>query len=167
MPSVSILLLPGDIFGLLALAFIGFTSVFMLIRKQLLRLTKNLDLLRRTHIYAAGLGGMFLVLHIAYFITWPLTTAIALGYVAAAMAGVVWLTGTAFLERFRDSLFYHSTLSFAAISLMVIHAAGAALNFPIIFAFGVLLVATIAVIYKALMHTEKTLKAAGVVEHSR
>lgn len=167
MPTVSIFILPGDIFGFLALGFIGFTSVFMLIRKKLLKLTKNLELLRKIHIYIAGLGGMFLVLHVAYFITWPLTTAIVLGYVSAAMAGAVWLTGTAFLERFRYSLFYHGSLSFAAISLMVIHAAGAALNFPIIFAYGVLLLATVAVIYKALRHTKKTLKVAGVAEHSK
>ena len=161
---LNILILPGDIFGFLALGLIGFTSVFMLIRKHLLKYTKNLELLRKTHIYAATLGGLFLVLHVAYFITWPLTMPVAMGYVSAAIAGFVWLTGTAFLERFRDSLFYHGSLSFAAISLMAMHAAGSALNFPILVAYGIILASTLVVVYKATKHMDRTLKASGIVK---
>ena len=116
------LLLLGDIFGAFALTFIILTAALMLLRRRILKYTKNLDLLRRLHIYVSTLGGLFLVLHVAYFITYPLTTAVLLGYVSATMAGVVWITGTAFLERFKDSLFYHGSLSLAAISMMVIHA---------------------------------------------
>jgi hypothetical protein len=157
------LILPGDIFGFLALALISYTSVFMLVRKRLLKLTRNLDLLRKVHMYAATLGGLFLVLHVAYFITWPLTTGVVLGYVAAAIAGVVWVTGTAFLERFRDSLFYHGSLSLAAVSLMTIHAASSALNFPVLLAYAIVLSSTLVVVYKAFKHGEKTLKASGLV----
>jgi hypothetical protein len=159
-------ILPGDIFGIVALVLIAFTSIFMLVRKSLLRHTKNLDLLRRIHIYAATLGGLFLVLHVAYFISWPLNSAIVLGYIGAALAGVVWLTGTAFLERFRDSLFFHGSLSIGAVGLMAIHAASAGINLPIAFAYGVLALTSIAVLYKGLQHASKTLKAAGLVGHS-
>lgn len=162
MLGVSILILPGDIFGFLALGFIVFTAVFMLVRKRLLKFTKNLELLRKMHIYSATAGGLFLVLHLAYFISWPLTTGILLGYVSASIAAIVWITGMAFLERFRDSLFFHGSLSMGAISLMVIHAAGAGINFPLIVAIGVLLFTTIVVVYKASQHTTKTMKAAGL-----
>lgn len=155
------IILLGDIFGFLALGFIIFTAIFMLFRRKLLKHTKNLELLRRTHIYVATAGGFFLVLHAAYFVAWPLTVGIVLGYISAAVATVVWLTGTAFLEKFRDSLFFHGSLSMAAISLMVIHAAGAGINFPILVAYGVILLTTLVVIYKASQHTSKTLKAAG------
>ena len=162
MATFSILILPGDLFGFLALGFISFTAIFMLIRKKLLRYTKNLELLRKVHIYAAALGGFFLVLHVGYFVSWPLTLGVILGYVSASIATAVWLTGTAFLERFRDSLFFHGSLSMGAISLMVIHAASAGINFPIILAYGIVLATTLVVIYKASQHTTKTLEAAGI-----
>ncbi len=145
----------GDIFGILALILISFTAVFMLIRRSLLKLTKKLELLRKIHIYAATLGGLFLVLHVAYFISYPLSDAIVLGYVAAAAAGIVWITGTAFLERFKDTLFYHSSLSLVAISLMVIHSASSASNIPLDLVYVVLAVTSIIVLVKALGHAKK------------
>jgi hypothetical protein len=160
--SATVIFLLGDAFGFLALGLITFTAIFMLIRKKLLKLTRNLELLRKLHIFAGAAGGFFLVLHASYFISWPLTEGIILGYVSTAVATVVWLTGTAFLERFRDSLFFHGTLSMAAISLMVIHAASAGINFPVLVAYGILLTTTIVVIYKASQHTTKALKAAGI-----
>ncbi len=162
MVSLGIMILPGDIFGFLALGFIAFTAIFMLLRKKLLRHTKNLDLLRKIHIYAAAAGGFFLVLHVAYFIAWPLTLGVILGYVSASIAAAVWLTGSAFLERFRDSLFFHGSLSMGAISLMVIHAASAGINFPTFVAYGVILISTLVVIFKASQHSTKTLKAVGI-----
>jgi hypothetical protein len=104
MTSFSILFLPGDIFGFLALGFIIFTAMVMLVRRKLLKYTKNLERMRKLHIYAATGGGFFLMLHFAYFIIWPLTIGVILGYISASIAATVWLTGTAFLERFRDSL---------------------------------------------------------------
>lgn len=136
----------------------------MLIRKRLLKYTKNLELLRRIHIYASALGGLFLILHVAYFITYPVTTAVVLGYVSAAVAGTVWIMGTAFLERFKDSLFYHGSLSLAAISLMFIHAASSGINIPVYFALAVLLLNTGVALYKASQHAHKLLKAGGLVK---
>ena len=159
---MSIVFLAGDIFGFLALGFIIFTAIFMLLRKKILKVTRNLDLLRRIHIYSATGAGVFLILHAAYFMNWPITSAIILGYISASIAGIVWLTGTAFLERFKDSLFFHSALSIGSISLMVIHAGSAGINFPILVGSAILLFTTLVVIYKASQYTTKTLKSAGI-----
>ena len=164
MSQSALVFLPGDIFGIIALILISFTSVFMLVRKMVLKYTKNLDLLRRVHIYAATLGGLFLILHVAYFISYPVTMAVILGYISAAVAGVVWITGTAFLERFRDSLFYHGTLSLAGISLMVIHSSASGINIPAYFAYAVLIAAVAVTLYKAAHHTDRLLKAGGLVK---
>ena len=152
----------GDVFGLLALALISATAVLMLLRKRILKRFKNLDLMRRVHIVVAALGGLFLVLHVAYFITWPLNAEILLGYVSATLALVVWLTGTAFLERFRDSLYFHGTLSLSAISLMVIHSAAAGLNVPFAIAEVVLGGTTVVAIYKTTIYIGKMRAAGGV-----
>lgn len=155
-------LLIGDVFGLLALAFIGATAVLMLLRRQILKRLKNLELVRRIHVAVAGLGGLFLVLHVACFVSYPFTLAVLLGYVSAALALVVWMTGTAFLERFRDSLYLHGTLSLSAISLMVIHSSAAGLNVPFVLA-EVLLGATSAVaIFKASQYVQK-LSGSGTI----
>jgi hypothetical protein len=156
-------LMLGDVFGLLALALISATAVIMLLRRRILKRFKNLDLLRRIHIAIAGLGGLFLVLHVAYFITWPLNIEILLGYLSATLALVVWVTGTAFLERFRDSLYFHGTLSLSAISLMVIHSASAGLNVPFALAETVLGGTTMLAIYKTTQYVGK-LRDAGVVK---
>ena len=152
----------GDIFGLLALALISATAVLMLLRRRILKRFKNLDLIRRIHIAVAGLGGLFLVLHVAYFVTWPLNIEILLGYISATLALVVWLTGTAFLERFRDSLYFHGTLSLSAISLMVIHSSAAGLNVPIALAEVVLVGTTGVAVYKTTQYIEKMRTAGGV-----
>ncbi len=124
----------------------------MLIRRTLLRFSRNLELLRKIHMYAATLGGLFLVLHVAYFISYPYSDAIVLGYAAAVVAAVVWVTGSAFLERFKDSLFYHGSLSLVAISLMVIHSASAGSNIPVILAYLALGLTSLVVLAKALGH---------------
>jgi len=152
----------GDVFGLLALAFISATAVLMLLRRRILKRFKNLDLLRRVHIAVAAMGGLFLVLHVAYFITWPLSVEIFLGYVSATLALVVWVTGTAFLERFRDSLYFHGTLSLSAISLMVIHSAAAGLNVPFAFAEVVLGGTTAVAVYKTTQYIGKMKTVRGV-----
>jgi hypothetical protein len=126
-----VLILLGDVFGYLALALVIFSASFMLVRRRLLRYTKNLILLRKIHIYAATLAGLFIILHVAYFFGYPVSGAILLGYGSAAMAVFVWITGTAFLERLRDSLFYHGAMSVSTIALMVVHSAGAGVNIPL------------------------------------
>jgi hypothetical protein len=155
-------LLLGDVFGLLALVLIGATAVLMLVRKRILKRFKNLDLMRRVHIATAGLGGLFLILHVSYFISYPLNLEILLGYVSASLALVVWLTGTAFLERFRDSLYFHGTLSLSAISLMVIHSAAAGINVPFAIAEVVLGGTTIIAIYKTSQYIGKLRGTGGV-----
>jgi hypothetical protein len=155
-------LLLGDVFGLVALALMGATAVLMLIRRRILKRFKNLELIRRTHIAIAALAGLFLVLHVAYFITWPVSLEIMLGYASAAIALVVWVTGTAFLERFRDSLYFHGTLSLSAISLMVIHSAAAGLNIPFALAEAVLAGATWTAVYKTMQYIGKMRSAGGI-----
>jgi hypothetical protein len=152
----------GDVFGLIALALMGATAVLMLVRKRILKRFRNLELIRRAHIAVASLAGLFLVLHVAYFITWPVNFEILLGYASAAMALVVWVTGTAFLERFRDSLYFHGTLSLSGISLMVIHSAAAGLNVPFALAEVVLAGATWTAVYKTLQYVGKMRSAGGV-----
>jgi hypothetical protein len=155
-------LLLGDIFGLLALALISATAVLMLLRRQILKRFKNLDLIRRLHIGVASLAGLFLVLHVAYFFSYPITLEVFLGYVSAAIALVVWMTGTAFLERFRDSLYFHGTLSLSAIALIVIHSASAGFNVPFAVAEVVLAGTTAVAIFKTLQYVGK-LKTLGMM----
>jgi hypothetical protein len=153
-------LMLGDVFGLGALALIGGTAVMMLLRRQILRRFKNLEVVRRVHLLVAGLAGLFLVLHVAFFVSYPVTLEILLGYVSGVIAVAVWVTGTAFLERFRDSLYFHGTLSLSAISLMVIHSAAAGLNVPFALAEVVLGGATAVAVLKATQYIQK-LSAAG------
>jgi hypothetical protein len=148
-------LMLGDVFGLVALALIGATAVFMLARKRILKRYRNLDAMRRVHIAVAGLGGLFLILHVSYFVAYPINLEILLGYVSASIALIVWLTGTAFLERFRDSLYFHGTLSLSAISLMVIHSAAAGLNVPFALAEVVLGGTTTIAVFKTLEYIGK------------
>lgn len=152
----------GDVFGLLALALISATAILMLLRRRILKRFKNLELLRRVHLAVAGLGGLFLILHVAYFISWPLSLEILLGYISATLALVVWLTGTAFLERFRDSLYFHGTLSLSAISLMVIHSAATGLNVPLAFAEVVLGGTTAVAVFKTTQYIGKMRPSGGV-----
>ena len=153
-------LLLGDVFGIAAILLIGVTAVFMLLRRQILKRFKNLELLRRVHIAVAGFAGLFLILHVAYFISYPMTVEILLGYISAGLAFVVWLTGTAFLERFRDSLYFHGTLSLSAISLMVVHSSAAGLNVPFALAEVILVGTTGVAIFKTTQYIGK-LKTAG------
>lgn len=149
------MILLGDVFGYLALALVVFTASFMLVRRRILRYTKNLNLLRKLHVYAATLAGLFIVLHVAYFFSYPTTDAIVWGYGSAALAVFVWITGTAFLERFRDSLFYHGAVSLSTIGLMVVHAAGAGVNIPVSESLVVLACVATITLFKAQGHLSK------------
>jgi hypothetical protein len=141
---------------------IGATAVLMLLRRRILKRFKNLEAIRRAHIAIAAVAGLFLVLHVAYFITYPVNLEILLGYLSATLALVVWVTGTAFLERFRDSLYFHGTLSLSGISLMVIHSAAAGLNVPLVLAEVVLVGTTFAAVYKTTQYIGKMRTAGGV-----
>ena len=148
-------LLLGDVFGIAALVMIGATAALMLLRRQILKRFKNLEAVRRVHVAVAAMAGLLLVLHVAYFITWPVNFEILLGYASAVFALVVWLTGTAFLERFRDSLYFHGTLSLSGISLMVIHSASAGLNVPVTLAEVILVATTWTAVYKTAQYLGK------------
>ena len=118
----------GDIFGFAAVVLGGFSAFFMMVRGKLLKITKNLPAIRVIHIVISSAAGIFLILHIAYFYKYPLNTGIIFGYAAFGMAVVVWLTGTAVLEKVKDSLLFHSSFSVVFISLALIHGASTAAN---------------------------------------
>lgn len=160
--SSGFVLLLGDLFGIFALVLISATAVFMLLRRLILKRFKNLDAIRRIHIAIAGLAGLFLILHVAYFVSYPVNLEILFGYISAGLALVVWLTGTAFLERFRDSLYFHGTLSLSAISLIVIHSSTAGLNVPFALAEAILVGTTGVAIFKTAQHINKLKTATGV-----
>jgi hypothetical protein len=113
----------GDIFGFVALALTGATALLMLLRYKLLSLTKNINGLRAIHVAVATGAGLFLLIHAVYFINIPLSTGVLLGYVSVFVCIAVWLTGMAFLERLRDSLFFHGTISILLVMLLLLHAA--------------------------------------------
>lgn len=118
----------GDLFGYGALIFTALAAIIMLFRSKLLRATKNLGLVRTTHLGVAALAAVFLTLHIASLYLPPSTNGILLGYAAVIVSAVLWLSGTAFLTKVRDSLFFHGILSGVFIPLAVMHAALAGAN---------------------------------------
>ena len=145
----------GDIFGFLSLIFFSFSALLIarknnLIRVRLLRgpldpnrilrrrkvkgrllYLTNLGLVRRGHTFVAMLGGLFLVLHVAYLISYPLNGAIVLGYLAGAVIVALGITGTSYLQNFREVRFYHGATTLPVIALMVVHAAGSGFNLPV------------------------------------
>lgn len=105
--------------------------MLMLLRSRLLKVTKNVAAVRAAHVAVSALAGVFLLIHVAYLFTPPVSVPMDLGYVSAAVAVAVWVTGTAFLERLRDSLFFHGALSSILIGLVMIHAATSSVNIPL------------------------------------
>jgi len=83
---------------------------------------------RGLHVTVATLAAVFLVLHIASLYLPPSTNGILLGYAAVAISAVLWLSGTAFLTKVRDSLFFHGVLSGVFIPLALMHAATSSVN---------------------------------------
>jgi hypothetical protein len=120
----------GDVFGFVAVLLGGTSAFFMLIRGKLLKITRNLPAIRAIHVIISAGAGVFVILHVAYFYSYPITTGVLLGYAAFALSIAVWLTGTAFLEKVKDSLLFHSSFSMVFISLALIHAASANANIP-------------------------------------
>ena len=132
--SAASTLTAGDAFGFGALILIGLAAILMLMRSKLLTLTKNLNLIRGIHIAISTLAGAFLILHVTSLFTLPVSNGIILGYVAVGAAVIVWLSGTAFLERLRDSLFFHGSMTAVLVGLSVMHAAVIGLNIPTLWA---------------------------------
>lgn len=118
----------ADLFGFVALALIAATGVLMLFKKSLAPWMSNPERLWRLHIVVAGAGGVFLGLHVALFLAFPLSLPVFLGYAATGAALFVWLTGSIYFQAVRNSMFYHGLLSIGAIFLMVVHTFGAGRN---------------------------------------
>ncbi len=124
----------GDATGFASLILIGFSAVFMLVRSKLLKVTKNIAAVRAAHVAVSALAGIFMIAHIALLFTPPTSLPVDLGYASVALAVTVWLTGTAFLEKLRDSLFFHGSLSTVLAGLIMVHAATSSLDVPLMLA---------------------------------
>lgn len=144
-------------FGFLAVTFIATSALFMFLRGKLLKLTRNLQLIRTVHIAISALAGLFLVLHVIYFVSYPLNEGIILGYASFGLAIVVWVTGSAFLEKVRGSLYFHSSLSIVVISLALMHAATTGINLPLIFS-ELVLGTTVVVVISNMAYQLKKIK---------
>ena len=125
--------------GYVALVLIAGTGVLMVFRKSLLRATRRPNLLRALHVGVGAVGGAFLVVHVAFFLTFPVSVAVLYGYVATYVAFFVWVTGLLFIEGLRSSVYYHGILSLLGVSLMVLHVFDAGRGIPL-FDSGILLV---------------------------
>ena len=137
---------PGDLYGFLALFFMIFAAIMMLFRTKLLKWTKSLGAVRSIHVATSTLAGFFLILHISNQYLPPNSTGVILGYTAVFASVIVWLTGTMFLEKVKDTLFFHGVISGLLIPLSMIHAATTGSNIPF-FWIQILVATTAAVIF--------------------
>lgn len=128
----------GDAAGFLALILIGVSASFMLVRSRILKVTRNIAAVRGIHVAISVLAGVFIIVHVSLLFLPPMSVAVDLGYLSVGVAVVVWLSGTAFLERLRDSLFFHGTLSTILVGLIMAHAATSSLEMPALLSEGML-----------------------------
>lgn len=128
----------GDAAGFLALILVGMSASFMLVRSRVLKVTRNIAAVRAIHVLISALAGVFIIVHVSLLFLPPMSVAVDLGYLAVGVAVVVWLSGTAFLERLRDSLFFHGTLSTILVGLIMAHAATSSLEMPALLSEGML-----------------------------
>lgn len=145
----------GDTTGFIALVLVGLSAVFMLFRSRLLKMTKNLAAVRGAHIAISFFAGVFMITHILYSFSLPTTLPIDLGYVSVGVSVVVWLTGTAFLQRLRDSLFFHGTLSTILAGLIMVHAATSSANIPLLMVQTFLGLTVVIMVVNAAYHIHK------------
>jgi len=145
--------------GIFALVLIIATALLVFLKTRLVnRHPSRRDLITKTHIVLATLGGAFLLLHADYFIRAPIFDPwIFLGYLSTAVALVVWFTGFSFIERLRYSLLYHGSLSLFAIALMIIHAVELGLNLPLEITEAILVVLVVVTFVRAMQHVGKIL----------
>ena len=149
----------GDLYGFAALFLIALTAALMLLRSKILKLTKNIALVRTVHLVLSAAAGLFLALHISSLFSPPVSTGILLGYAAVFASVVAWLTGTAFLKKVKDSLFFHGVLSSILIPLSMMHIATTSTNFPAYWS-QILLLATAAVVFaNAALHIKRALSS--------
>jgi hypothetical protein len=157
----------GDATGFLALIMIGLSSIFMLLRSKLLKVTRNIAAIRGAHVAASALAGAFLLVHIAYLFTPPSSVSMDLGYVSVAVSVAVWLTGTAFLEKLRDSLFFHGALSSILVGLIMVHAATASVNIPLFLVEIILGTTLIVMVANATYHLNRAVPRSRTVEMAK
>jgi hypothetical protein len=149
----------GDLYGFAALFFIALAAALMLLRSKVLKLTKNIALVRAIHLVLSSVAGLFLALHISSLFLPPVSTGIILGYAAVIASVVAWLSGTAFLRKVKDSLFFHGVLSSILIPLSMMHVATTSTNLPAYWA-QILLVATAGVVFaNAALHIKRALSS--------
>jgi len=144
--SAASVMTAGDLYGFAALFLIALAAALMLLRSKLLKMTKNIALIRASHVVISTLAGLFLALHISSLFLPPVSIGVILGYGAVVASVIAWLTGTAFLEKVKDSLFFHGVLSSVLIPLSLMHAATTSTNMPAYF-FQLMLAGTAAVVF--------------------
>jgi hypothetical protein len=151
----------GDALGFAALIVVGLASFFMLIRSALLKRYRNLPAIRAVHLGLSILAGTLLILHISLLFSWPSTPGLALGYASFAVAMSVWVSGTAFLEKLRDSLFFHGTLASLLVALALVHGAISSTDIPFEFTQVMLASSSAILIVNALYHLRKGVNLTG------
>jgi drug/metabolite transporter (DMT)-like permease len=114
----------ASISGYVALLMTAASAVMMLFRKRLLERTRYPEGLRLVHVIVAAIGGVFLAIHVAFLLFYPISLTVFFGYLGSGAALLAWITGMVFLAGRRRSLFYHTVLSVGGIVLMTIHAFG-------------------------------------------
>ena len=149
----------GDLYGFIALFLLALAAILMLLRSKLLKVTRNINLIRTVHVAVSTGAGLFLSLHISTLFQLPTSNGIILGYAGVGVAVVAWLTGTAFLQKVKDSLFFHGVLSTVLLVLVIMHAASSSLNMPTGL-FTVLLAGTACVVFaNAALHIRRALSS--------
>ncbi len=147
----------GDLYGFAALFLMALAAALMLLRSFLIKATRSIAFVRGLHLALSTLAGLFLALHISSQFLPPISTGIMLGYGAVIASIVAWLTGTAFLEKVKDSLFFHGVLSAILIPLSMMHAATASVNIPPYWD-QIILLATAGVVFaNAALHIRRAL----------
>ena len=151
----------GDVSGFAALILTGLAAVFILLRSYLLKRTKNLAAIRSTHLALSIAAGSLLVVHIVIQFSPPSSIGILLGYVAVGAGLAVWVTGTAFLEKLRDSLFFHGTMASLLVAIALIHAAISAVNIPFALSQTMLASSSMILMVNAIFHLKHGIGSNG------
>ena len=131
----------------------------MFTRNRIIGRVGNRGIVNKIHIGIAVLGGAFLLLHADYFLHAPVANlGVLSGYLATAVALVVWFSGFSFLEKMRYSPLYHGSLSLFAIALMVIHSVDLGSSIPLFVSELLLALMAILLITRASQHAVKIIR---------
>lgn len=119
----------GDLAGFAALGFAGTSAALMVFRARIVK-AFGAEKVRDLHVAVSLLAAAFLAAHVLLLFSPPVTMALDLGYAGFALGVILWMTGVGFLERNRDSFFFHGSLALAVIALVVVHAASSSTSLP-------------------------------------